>query len=81
MTPARREAHAVLDELHRLGGRLRLDGEKVIVNWPGARVAALAERLRAAKPELRAMLTPFATVDELAAAAAKLFNGKVEIVK
>ena len=81
MTPARREAHAVLDELHRIGGRVRLDGEKVMVDWHGKRSAALAERLRAVKPELRAMLTPLATVDELAATAARLFNGKVENVK
>jgi hypothetical protein len=53
---ARQEAEATLAELRRIGGRLRLVGEKVMVDWPGARVPALAARLRAAKTEVRAIL-------------------------
>ena len=50
------DAETALAELRRLGGKLRLDGEKIIVDWPAKSIPALAERLRAAKPELRAML-------------------------
>ncbi len=77
MTPEKHEAHAALVGLLRIGGRLRLEGEKVVLEWNGPRDAALAERLRAVKPDLRAMLTRFATLDELAGAAVGLFNGTI----
>jgi hypothetical protein len=50
------DAQAAVAELQRIGGRLLLDGEKVIVDWPTKSIPAIAERLRAAKTELRAML-------------------------
>ena len=58
MTPAETEARTAFAGLVRLGGRLKLrdDGEVVIV-WNGVRDDALADRLRAVVPELRAMLT------------------------
>lgn len=50
------DAQVAVAELQRIGGRLLLDGEKVIVDWPTKSIPAIAERLRAAKTELRAML-------------------------
>jgi len=50
------DAQAAVAELQRIGGKLRLDGEKVIVDWPQKSIPSIAERLRAAKAELRNML-------------------------
>ena len=78
MTPAKLEARSALAALLRVGGRLRLEDEKVIVEWNGPRDGALAARLRAVKPELREMLTPFATLEELVAAAGRIFGNAGE---
>lgn len=74
MTPAEHEARAALAALLRIGGRLRMDGGKVIVEWNGPRDDALAARLRAVKPELREMLLPLA---DAAATARVMFNATV----
>ena len=75
------DAKAAVDELQRIGGRLRLDGEKLIVDWPQKSIPELASRLRAAKPELRAMLAaaPGGGPDwsSLIATAQRLFNAEL----
>ena len=74
MTPAQPEARAALAALLHIGGRLRVDGGKVTVQWNGPRDDALAARLRAVKPELRAMLLP---LPDAAATARGMFNATV----
>ena len=58
VTGALDEAREAFLALLRRGGRLRLDGEKLIVVWNGPRDDVLATRLRAAKPVLHQMLRP-----------------------
>jgi len=73
------EARAALAELRRAGHRLRLDGAKLIVEWAGARIPALADRLRAAKPELLEIIaaeTPEAAPD-LVLDALGIFGGRI----
>lgn len=73
------EAHSALAELRRAGGRLRMDGAKLIVDWARARIPALADRLRAAKPELMEIIAakmPEATTG-IVADALRIFNGRI----